>query len=254
LAAGKRPWPGATLEAYADGYGRVEMEASFTKSATVDVELDAQATVSGRLIAADTGEPVVGAKVTANAKLDPGARVVHEHGISSTSAWFATAGRTVSGANGAFDIAGLAPGRYKMQVAHDEFACGGSEALPSFDLKAGEQLREMELRVQRSAIVEGIIVRQGNPVAWSAIWFAEVGGDRRSRVACYTSSIADGSFRARVAMTTFNRISVYDQSRQVPGPGTSEIAPGTLVVDKPRITGVVIELPSNPAESAAQSK
>jgi hypothetical protein len=65
------------------------------------VEASGRGRVSGKVVAAETGQPIPGAAV-----------VVHRAGDSTVVS------RSVTGADGAFRVTGLAPGRYDVRIRH----------------------------------------------------------------------------------------------------------------------------------------
>jgi RNA polymerase sigma-70 factor (ECF subfamily) len=220
----------------ADGYGTVETAAP-AASQTLDFVLEPQVPISGRVLRDADGEPLAGSAVS----LRPIAPADPDHPPPTGTQPVRLT--TVADEQGRFELTGAAPGRYHLSAAHDEVALHDGQSLT---VEPGEPVRGLEVRLRPLAIVEGDVVRDGQPAAHAILTFQRrLAGDAWAD-AGWTASNAEGRFRVRLARDiAIERILAPDPA--LPGTRTVALAPRSLVVDRPRLDGVVIELGAAPA-------
>jgi protocatechuate 3,4-dioxygenase beta subunit len=116
------------------------------------------AVISGRVLEADSLTPIPGAQVMATAE---------------TPAGFAPAGPAflggipaqVTGKDGRYQFDGLAAGRYRITVQKTGFARPGGRTAPDVRLRAGEHRADVDLVLQKAAVIVGHVVDEsGEPL------------------------------------------------------------------------------------------
>jgi hypothetical protein len=140
---------------------------------------------------------------------------------------------------GHFEVLAVAPGRYTMRFAHDELMRKAGDVV---SVSAGETVRGLEVRLAPVSIVEGLVTRQGQPAAYANLNFRSRDLARGQFDETWARSDRDGRFRARLIQSTDLEVLVPDAAHEG-GPWVPALAPRSLVVDRPRIDGVSIELP-----------
>lgn len=157
--------PGALeLEAVAEGY---TSSSTYVHSPTERAELylTPESVLIGRVVDAQTGEPVADVTVTANGNRMMGRRLGPES--------------TRSDADGNFSIRGLQPGVYKPTGRADHFY---GQAEMQVHLGLGQTSEPVEIRVHRVSLVEGHILAAGSELGSDAgcdsgsVRLTEVGG------------------------------------------------------------------------------
>jgi RNA polymerase sigma factor (sigma-70 family) len=221
------------LVAAADGYATVETSAP-ADNGTVDFVLEPQALVAGRAVRDSDGEPLARANVVV---YPVGSAQASHPPIGSTQP--VQLGTTTDD-QGRFEIRGLSAGRYQLSLGHDEIASADAQVV---SIKAGAAMRGIELRLRPLAIVEGRVSRGGSPAAFIELAFKRrLGSDTSNDHIGWTTSTEDGRFRVRVeAGAVVDRILSSDAAPG--GRWTPALAPARLVVDRPRLVGIQIELP-----------
>jgi hypothetical protein len=164
-----------------------------SENAGVDItllEAKPTLTISGRVIDADTGQPVEGILLGYRA---PTERLGDFHSCSG-------GGR--SGANGEFSVKGMAPGKYQL-AAYPESGSEFFSDLVSCDLRDGD-VTGVEIKVRRGGAISGVVVIEGtdDPKALAKLlelylyienWSERSGPPRRGSAKIN----ADGSFHLR---------------------------------------------------------
>ena len=106
--------------------------------------------VYGRVVDADTGQPVPGMGVVVGGLSQDG---------KPTGGWTGTGDRTKP--NGEFRLMGVLPGRYALWVRPEESNNGGFISEPTiFDLNEGDATG-VEVRVRQGASISGVVVIEG---------------------------------------------------------------------------------------------
>jgi hypothetical protein len=139
-----------TVVARAAGYGSILIDEDVQGRRRLDIDLVPEAIVAGRAVRADTGEPVAGAKVW----LSPGNWPKRIHTAPAVA---------VTGADGRFRIAGVAPGQHAIWVDAGELAAWTRTAV-----SAGDN-GEVVMRLEGRAFVRGRVVEAGRPVAGARV-------------------------------------------------------------------------------------
>ncbi|MEO8699110.1 MAG: sigma-70 family RNA polymerase sigma factor [Kofleriaceae bacterium] len=204
-------WPGWTsVEISAAGYGSIVYTNIIAGRVRIDFALVPEATIVGRVIRDDTGEPVASAHVFV-----PGGRALQ----LETTAWRGT----FSDAQGRFRLDRVAPGRHLVQ-ARAEGMVASTRGTPVI-VAAGETTPEIEIRLEAGSRIQGVVREGSTPVAGARVATTAVA----SRTAV---SQDDGSF-------------VLDEVPRgelgFKAPPFDVISPKSLVVSEPE-HAVVIEV------------
>jgi RNA polymerase sigma factor (sigma-70 family) len=210
-------WPGwVGVEVAAAGYGTIWFHGLVLGRVPVDFALVPEATIVGRVIRDDTGEPVPGALVF----LPPG-----PPGRETT------AGRgAFTDAQGRFRIDRVAPGRH-LVVARAEHVAAPARATPVV-IDAGQTSAEIEIRLEPGATVRGVVREAGKPVAGAHVVATTTDGSTRTHDVV---SQTDGSFvlgelpRAEIRFSA----APYDV-----------VSPASFRVTQPEHDGIVLEVES----------
>jgi RNA polymerase sigma factor (sigma-70 family) len=221
-----------TLVAEADGYGAVETLGKLDQSREIDFVLEPGASVHGRALHESDGRPLPGVKVTLEPQspADP-----NNPPVLGTQPLRL---ETETDEQGHFQIDGLAPGAFRVQVVGNDLTATDLDERV-VELAAGQRLRDVELRLSDSAVVEGIALRDGHPAPNVVLGFQVRGipwvpPPQHSRWPM-TKTGPDGRFRRQ-----FKRGTVVER---IVGEWPRNKAPGGFVVDRSKITGMVVELP-----------
>ena len=220
------------LVAEADGYGTVEARLPAAGEA-VDFLLQPQASVAGRTVG-ERGEPLGGIDVLAclAAPATPGRPGPAGHSACQM-------GR--SDGEGRFELAALAPGRYRLAFAGDDAFRAGDDRVT---VGPGEHARGLELRMSPVVLVEGTAFREGAPAADAELTFQSEAVARRTR------TDEQGRFRVRLPAGREARISALDPASD--RPWTPVLAPASL---RPAGDGrdVRVELPALSAGTPSEA-
>lgn len=140
--------PEVSISAFADGYSRGSRSAAIPGS-FVEVFLTPESVVVGKVVWADSGEPVADARVNAS------------------GSWFSGGGSVYSEQDGSFRIEGLEPGGYKIDASDDELT-GMAEHKVHVGL--GETSEPIVVRVHRAFSVRGMVLVDGEtPCSYGSI-------------------------------------------------------------------------------------
>ena len=213
----ERIWPGRiVVEVSADGYGAIVFAGIVLGRVTVDFALVPEATIVGRVVRDDTGEPVPLAHVF----LPQGPR-----GIESTS-WRGT----FTDDNGRFRIDQVAPGRHVV-FARAEGMVSAQRGTP-VSVDAGQTSEEIEIRLEPGSVLRGVVVQDGRPVAGARVAAIAVDGLRSGRTAV---SQKDGSFALEEVPRGEVRFTAWPYE---------VMKPASFQVDSAEHEGVVLEVES----------
>jgi RNA polymerase sigma factor (sigma-70 family) len=169
-------WPGwVGVEVSAAGYGTIWFNALVLGRIPVDFALVPEATIVGRVIRDDTGEPVPRAHVF----IPPGPPG------RETTAWRGA----FADAHGRFRIDRVAPGRH-LVMARAEHISAPARGTPVV-IDAGQTSAEIEIRLEPGATLRGVVRTAGTPVAGAHVIATTIDGGSRTRDVV---SQADGSF------------------------------------------------------------
>lgn len=211
----EKSWPGRILvEVSADGYGAIVFTGLVLGRVAVDFALVPEATLVGRVVRDDTGEPVAKAHVFL-----PRGR----WGIESTS-WRGT----FTGEDGRFRMDGVAPGRH-LVFARAEGMLGPARGTPAL-ADAGQTTEVAEIRLEAASIVRGVVVEGGKPVAGARVAAVAADGIRGARTAV---SQEDGSFALEEVPRGELRFTAWPYD---------VVSPARFVVDRAEHDGVVLEV------------
>lgn len=136
------------LRVSAEGYARATITENRPSARELEIQLRPEVVLVGRVISADTGEPVAGVPVVAKA---PPMLLV--------TGGFATQPHVLTDANGRFRFTGLGPGRYKPEVHAGGFR---GMARESVLLVLGVEPEELVIRVHPARQLAGRVVRAGS--------------------------------------------------------------------------------------------
>lgn len=211
----ERTWPGLLrVGVSADGYGAIVFRGMVLGRVKVDFALVPEATIVGRVVRDDSGEPVGGAHVY----LPPGPL-----GVESTS-WRGT----FTGDDGHFRLDQVAPGRHRV-LARADGMVGSPQGTPVL-VEAGQTTNEIEIRMEAGSVLRGVVRQAGEPVAGARVAAIATDGVRSARTSV---SQEDGSFvleevpRGAVRFTAWP----YDV-----------VSPERFTVDRARHEGLVLEV------------
>lgn len=172
----EKSWPGrVVVEISAEGYGAIVVSGLVLGRVTVDFALVPEATIVGRVVRDDTGEPVPRAHVF----LPRG-----PWGVEST-AWRGT----FTDRDGRFRIDRVAPGRH-LVFARAEGMVGSLRGTP-VTVEAGQTTEDLEIRLEAGSVLRGVVLERGAPVAGARVAATAVDGLRSARTAV---SQKDGTF------------------------------------------------------------
>lgn len=219
-----------TLVAAADGYGTVETLAPIPAAGQLDFALEPQAIVAGRVLRVEDAAPMARVKITLGPLPPANPNQPPAEGSQPVRL------ETESDQHGRFEIAGLAPGGYRLQAVGDGLAAADRDR--TLTVAAGERLRDLEVRVHDSVLVQGSLRRAGQPVPGVRMAF-EVRGTPvvpAGHHVLWPSALSapDGRFEVRL-----KKGAVVDR---VLGPWPRDRAPKGFTVDRP-LSGLVIDLP-----------
>ncbi len=138
----------------ASGYGTVELIAPVVGRVRHDFMLSPDATISGHVVNAK-GEPVAMTNV----------RVNWDEAAPRPGSEQPAVGHAVSDANGRFEIAGLAPGRLRIQA----LARGAASTPSTIDVRAGGT-QEIQLTMSERGLLRGRVLSGGRPVAGVSVF------------------------------------------------------------------------------------
>ncbi|MEM9803149.1 MAG: sigma-70 family RNA polymerase sigma factor [Planctomycetota bacterium] len=159
------PRPGAwSMRAMGSGgQGEFVVDVPRAPEHTIDFELPTGA-LRGRVIDAD-GEPVKGALVSHVLAL----------GSAHHSPMRVAGESQTTGADGAFDLAGLEPGLYRIGAAHPERGCGIVRDL--VHVTDGQAIDGLEIEIASGIAIAGrVLDPAGLPVAFAPIWIHDAEG------------------------------------------------------------------------------
>lgn len=224
------------LQARADGYGTAELSVPYTESTDFDFVLEPQATLSGTVVRDADGEKVAKAKISAFPVESPEKKPSAAPSVAQRSTQ-----AVLTDDEGRFHISGLAPGRYELRGEHDELSSRVFDL--QVDLAPGRHVKDFVIRLAATSLVEGILVREGKPVAWTPVHFSRQDpGSGRWTLAGSSKTLADGTFRARLARVHLTHIFGYPRKE----PRVAAVAPRTYAIEQPVQRGLVVELPARP--------
>lgn len=226
----------ASLEVFVRAEGFVARHVDFQSRPDVELRLARGAPLSGRVVLAESGAPVVGAEVFAwdvetrdEVDFDPLRRQDPDSGGMTTDA------------EGRFRLCGLPP-RHAVFVAARADGLG----ITSASIEPGAAPAELVLRLGEGGTIEGRVTRDdGSPAAGAVVWAAEPGEDDqlsfpesrrmsdpgRLRVRAFATTGADASFRLRGLPTPGRYVPVAsgpDDARGV-GAVVAWTAPGDAI-------------------------
>ncbi len=127
-----RAWAEGFVEGKVEG---IEVAAGSVREG-VEIRLERGASVRGKVLAADSGEPIAHAQIEMERK-----------GPRSTPYV-----RAQSAVDGSFELSGVRPGIVRLEVSHDSFLGGNSD---SMSLRPGEALEGLIVSLARGGAVEG---------------------------------------------------------------------------------------------------
>ncbi|MCA9655207.1 MAG: carboxypeptidase regulatory-like domain-containing protein [Myxococcales bacterium] len=140
--------PEVSVRAFADGYAQGSHQAA-VPGTFVELFLTPESAVVGKVVWADSGEPVGGARVSVG------------------GGWFGSSGSVFSEDDGSFRIEGLEPGSYKVRVSDDELT-GKSEEKVHVGL--GESSEPVTVRVHPAFAVRGVVLVDGEtPCSYASV-------------------------------------------------------------------------------------
>jgi RNA polymerase sigma-70 factor (ECF subfamily) len=221
-----------TLVAEADGYGTVETLAYFQQSRTVDFVLEPAASVSGRAVLDGVPpRPLPGVKITLG--LLPPANPNNPPILGTQPVRL----ETVTDERGQFHLTGLAAGRYRVQSAGIDVS--SISAAPEIELSAGTHIRDLEVKLTDTVLVEGTVRRAGSPVPDVNLSFDVRGTptvpEGHSVLHPWARSGPDGRYQVRLRPGTV--------VERVLGPWPRRVAPPGFTVAGANMNAVDIDLP-----------
>lgn len=130
----------------------------------VDIALSKGGTISGEVVEAESGRPILDASV--RAELSGGGRQMPR---------FLGGGRTeaTTDADGRYEITGLAPGTWAVTASHSEW----SESSVTVELE--DAPANADLRLGAGGSLVGVVLAGGRPVAGAEVGLSEAGGTGR---------------------------------------------------------------------------
>ncbi len=194
----------------ADGYGGVVLSVDLRGRVRRDVALVPAGAIHGVVIRKRDGSPVEGALVSAW-PVAPGP----DHAAEALAR---------SDAGGRFQIGGLAPGRFTVWASTGQLL--GSAVVAVMPTRAAE----ITVALSDRARLDGRVMASGKPVAGARVFASAIGASTGSRTGV---SQLDGSFALEEVPLGKVKISA---------PPYEVIAPAVVEVDRPEVSGVVIEV------------
>lgn len=213
-----------TVEVGADGYGAVLGAARVLGRVRRDFSLTPEATIDGRVVRAADDSPVPGAFVYLYSRtgvLPSGERNAPRLGMTDE--------------RGAFHLQGVSAGRYGVGAYADGVMVRDHAEVI---VDAGTSSADVVIRVEAIAEVEGHVVNDGTPVPGARVTAVVEGSSLRSREALTQE---DGSF----VLSHVPYGTVRFRWNATLGVGEAPVeAPAQLVVDRPIVGSVVLEVES----------
>lgn len=197
------------VEVSAKGYGSIVERVSFAGSRVQrDFQLTPEAVLVGRVVRADNGTAVAGARVSSTTAHTIGERVL-------------APAATVTNGEGRFMLAALAPGRHRLSAAADGFA---TTEWIDINVEAGHITDEILLPLSATSRISGIVTDGHDPIVGATV---SVGDVARSDAVTQ----ADGSF-------VLEDVSLGKSAVRVVGYEVRE--PKSLIVDRPESSGIKV--------------
>ncbi len=121
----------------------------------VKVALKRGGSIRGRVATKEGGEPVQGAEIT----------LMQTGWGAMASMWVGTP-TAVSGSDGAYELVGIVPGKYRLLAVADGFSPPGGEEGVEIEIPATGGTQERDLSLISAGVVEGVVTDlQGEPIA-----------------------------------------------------------------------------------------
>jgi hypothetical protein len=237
------PTTGAPVLTYilvvaAAGYGTVETVAP-KKTRVFDFQLEPHATIAGRATDADTGLPLANVKITLGPIGDAHPNSPPVDRVQRVRL------ETFSDAEGRYEIRGLAAGRYQLEAQADDHTL--AKPRPLLTLGAGAHGEGEDIALARAAIVEGTVIRAGQPAGNESIWFR--GREKQENEDEWFDlgwgvSRSDGRIRVRLPLgSTVERI-FADPQHRARRPWPRALSPERIHVNRLDMMDIRIELPA----------
>jgi RNA polymerase sigma factor (sigma-70 family) len=222
-----------TIVARADGYAAGEIVAVNDREQRLDFVLQPESIVSGIVICARDERTLPRAKVSLVLERQPGRttpRPIETQAITDD--------------DGRFELRNVGPGRYRVLVHHDD--CALNEWYNPMPVARGQRITNLVLRARPVTLVEGMVVQDGHPVPWSAVWIGQTGQVGNT----YAQTDGEGRFRMGLLEMVADNITVYPRG----GTRVTPISPSNLTIQGPRLSAVVLQLPPLPGSGAASDR
>lgn len=244
----------------ASGSSRLPVRITEQRDDGLDLPVVPPAELVGRIVDAG-GAPVAGARITVTQvemfaeRLRQAGSALLERDIGKLGDQFARSSASepesllgVSGADGAFSIAGLPPGRVALRIAHPS---RGVRRVEHDVPQPGERSESILVELPAACRIAGRVLRGGRPLAGAQVWvvveglqMAVVTGlDGRYEL----SSLPPGDYRVRARYSTLPAVVSPRPERVTP------VAPGRVDLEFPPgrvVTGTVIGSEKQPVEKA----
>ncbi len=216
-AAGNAP-DERKLVVSATGYGTLEMIAPLSGRVRHDFMLTPEATISGRVVNPQGG-PIAMALV----------RLSTDEAAPRPGSEQPAAARTVTDANGKFELGGIGAGRLRIQA----FARGAASTLSTIEVTVGGT-KEITLTVSERGILRGRVLSNGQPVAGVSVFDSAELPTYQARTQVVASineavSQEDGTFV--LDDLPIGTLSLGTSPYRLRSPATLQIAAGEQTID-----------------------
>jgi RNA polymerase sigma factor (sigma-70 family) len=207
-------WPGwVSVDVSAEGYGAIVFTGLVPGRIRVDFALVPEATIVGRVVDGETGEPVAHAYVLVP-RGPPGSETTAQRATFSDEA-------------GKFKIAGVAPGPHTVLAEAAGYVATQGGVPVTID--AGQTSIELVIRLEHGSTIRGVVHKDDKPVAGA-----------------HVSVAADDAWRQPIAVSqtdgSFVLTNVPHGSIRFTAHPYDVTSPETFMVSQPEHEGVVLEV------------
>jgi len=155
------------------------------KPPEVVVKLDKGGTIRGSVIDAN-GQPVAGAAVRVASKDDGKIGLL----LTGKPVRLKVPAKVRSNRDGSFELKRLKPGKYRVEVAHDEFSTSRTHEIEI----ANQAKQTVNVTLKRGALIVGRVTKRGRPQNNFEVRISELTKEKKFATAITTRTDAEGRF------------------------------------------------------------